>query len=308
MAAVAHDGAESLAGVHRNVRARLREAGIDEADLDARSLVLATTGLALTDLVARPDQPVAAADIARLDERVARRIAGEPVHRILGRRSFYGLELELSTDTLEPRPDTEILVDALRPHVERVIEGQGHCRILDLGTGTGAICLALLSLYPQAQGTGTDIARGALLTAVANARRLGVAERFVAVESDWYSAVDGRFDIIASNPPYIRSGEIESLSVEVRAHDPLRALDGGPDGLAAYRAIAAGASSHLTPGGIVGVEIGYDQHSAVADLFEAQGLALLEARTDLGSRDRILVFAAPQGNADDKHSGEFPGR
>lgn len=307
MAAVAHDGAASLAGAYRNVRARLREAGIEEADLDARSLVLATTGLALTDLVARPDQPVAAADIARLDERVARRIAGEPVHRILGRRAFYGLELELSADTLEPRPDTEILVDVLRPHIERVIERQGHCRILDLGTGTGAICLALLSLYPQAQGIGTDIAPGAVETASANARRLGLAERFAAVESDWYSAVESRFDIIAANPPYIRSGEIESLSVEVRAHDPLRALDGGADGLAAYRAIAAGAATHLAPGGAVGVEIGHDQRSAVKKLFEAHGLVLLDAHTDLGSRDRILVFAAPQGIADD-HSGKLPGR
>jgi release factor glutamine methyltransferase len=272
------------------IRADLRAAGTTSPETDARTLVLETLGLSLTDLLSRAENVVGEEDWDRLCKRAARRIAGEPVHRILGRRAFYGLELALSADTLEPRPDTEILVDALRPLVEATISRTGRCRILDLGTGTGAIALSLLLLYPEAEATGSDIAEGALETALRNAGAAMLSDRFSSVRSDWFEQIGGEFDIIASNPPYIRSKEIESLDEEVRAHDPRRALDGGHDGLDAYRAIAAGTGGHLASKGRVGLEIGYDQREQVTALFAAAGFDLLEVRRDLAGLDRVLVF------------------
>lgn len=284
------DKGSTAAALHKDLRNRFRAAGLATPELDARILVLETLGLSLAELLGRPDTPVAAAGRDELEERARRRLAGEPVHRIIGHRSFYGLDLALSPETLEPRPDTEILVDALKPRVEATIATNGCCRILDLGTGTGAICLALLSLYPEACGAGADISVEALRTAAANAARLGLKGRFSTVRSDWFSTVETKFDVIVSNPPYIRSRDMESLSKEVRAHDPHRALDGGSDGLDAHRRIAAGSAACLTVAGSVGVEIGFDQRREVTALFEESGYTLVEARADFSGNDRVLIF------------------
>ncbi|MGH6807215.1 MAG: N5-glutamine methyltransferase family protein, partial [Ensifer adhaerens] len=172
----------------------------------------------------------------------------------------------------------------------RTVAAKGSCRLLDLGTGTGAICLALLSTVLEARGTATDISEDALATASANAELLGLSDRFEALRSNWFDEVEGRFDVIVSNPPYIRSSVVAELEPEVRLHDPAAALDGGDDGLDAYRAIALQAGHHLETNGVIGLEIGFDQKEAVAALFNAETFRLREEAKDLGGNDRVLIF------------------
>jgi len=285
------DVSVSLAELLRRARRRLTEAGVADAALDARLLVEHFSDTTRTDAVADPNRQVEAGVVEDVEAALARRAAGEPVHRILGFRDFYGLRLSLSKETLEPRPDTETLVEAVLPFVRQVAQDKGVCRILDLGTGTGAIALALLSAVPQATAVGVDVSPDALATAARNARDLGMAGRFATSESDWFEKITGRYDAIVSNPPYIAGEDIEALQREVRDFDPRRALDGGKDGLDPYRIIAAGAAAHLEKGGIVAVEIGHTQKDDVTALFSGNGFARLDTRRDLGGNDRVLAFA-----------------
>lgn len=281
----------TLGALHREARDRLAEAGIDNAALDARLIVEHFTGTSRAEAIANPECPVGAHAVAAVCDAVRRRIAHEPVHRIFGHREFYGLDLRLSSATLEPRPDTETLVDLCLPFLkERTAAGE-RCRILDLGTGTGAIALALLSQIPEAVAVGTDISAEALETAFSNANITGLKGRFDGIVSDWFEAVDGRFTLIASNPPYIRTRDIEALALEVRDHDPVKALDGGTDGLDAYRAIAAGARRHLEEHGRVAVEIGFDQRQDVIAIFEVEGFELGRSAWDFGGNERALMFS-----------------
>lgn len=279
-----------LSALHRNARRRLSEAGVEAADLDARLLVEHFTGTTRTDAVMRPEMIVASAARAAVEAALARRVAGEPVHRIIGHREFYGLDLMLSPETLEPRPDTETLVEAMLPFVRGCVARKGECRILDLGTGTGAIALALLSVAEQAVATGVDISEGALETAAGNAARHGLSDRFTPLRSDWFENIFGRFDAIVSNPPYIPTKHIDSLQADVRNFDPPRALDGGEDGLEAYRRLSEGASGCLAAGGTIGVEIGYDQKDAVTAIFHRAGYRLAKDVRDLAGNDRVLMF------------------
>lgn len=279
----------TLSNLYRTVRTRLTEAGIESAALDSRLLVEGVTGNTLEDIVCRPMREVTSDQADAVEQAVGRRIAGEPVHRILGWREFYGLKLSLSPETLEPRADTEVLVDAVLPFVRQCVAEKGNCRILDLGTGTGAITLALISQVPQATATATDIAPGALETARKNATVLGLADRFETVLSNWFDAIDGTFDLIVSNPPYIRSDIIAELDVAVREHDPMLALDGGDDGLDAYRAIAAGAAHHLEQNGMIGFEIGFDQAESVAEVFRESGFGIENLQQDLAGNSRVLL-------------------
>jgi len=281
----------TLAELLRLARQRLEASGIEDAALDARLLVEHFTGTSRSDAIARPDMVTQAQAVAAVEAALERRSAGEPVHRILGFREFYGLELSLSAQTLEPRPDTEILIDTILPFMRDVAAREGACRVLDLGTGTGAIALALLANVPDATAIGVDVSADALATAARNAAGLGLADRFTALRSDWFSQVNGRFHVIASNPPYIRSDDIAGLQAEVRLFDPVRALDGGEDGLQPYRVIAAQAVAHLEQDGAVVVEIGNTQRLEVISIFENEGFRLLEARRDLGGNDRVLLFA-----------------
>ena len=244
----------TLAALLADARQQLAAGGIADAALDVRLLIEAATGATLIEAIRAPDQAVDDDDARRLASYIARRLAGEPVHRILGHREFHGIDLALSDDTLEPRDDTEAVVELALETVGR--DRQRELSILDLGTGTGAIALALLTELPKARATATDIAKGATETARANAARAGLSDRFDAVCCDWFVGVEGRFDLIVSNPPYIPSAEIDGLAREVRRFDPPRALDGGRDGLDAYRAIASGAMAHLADRGTVVVEIG----------------------------------------------------
>lgn len=282
----------TLASLLLLARKQLDDAGMDSAALDARLIVEHFSRTSRTDAIARPDLPITRDISAAVEAALDRRLAGEPVHRILGVREFYGLKLALSPDTLEPRPDTETLVDAVLPFARAVVSRQGSCRILDLGTGTGAIALALLSEVPEATATGTDISDGALATATTNALSLGLGARFSASKSSWFGEISGRYDVIVSNPPYIPSRDIEFLQREVRDFDPRRALDGGEDGLDPYRIIANGADAFLNHGGIVAVEIGSTQNADVAQLFSKEGWQFSKAEKDLSGNDRVLVFMA----------------
>ncbi|WP_026790557.1 peptide chain release factor N(5)-glutamine methyltransferase [Pleomorphomonas oryzae] len=286
-------GGSTLSDLLADARRRLAAAGIDTAAIDARLLVEAATGASRLDLLAATDRPVAADAAARLDDWIGRRAAGEPVGRILGTASFYGLDFALGPDTLEPRPDTEVLVEVALGAVRSgripgvLSDGEG-LRLLDLGTGTGAIAVALLSKLAQARGLATDLSSGALEVAKGNAVRHGVSDRLDFAEGDFFAAVSGGFHLIVSNPPYIASSVIAGLDREVRLHDPLLALDGGSDGLDAYRTILGGIGEHLLAGGLLAVEIGWDQGEAVARLFAAAGLSDIEVHRDLGDRDRVI--------------------
>jgi len=283
-------GAPAVSAVVSAVARRFALRGLDTPLADARALVGGLLDLDLTALVLRPDRPVSAAERARIQAAAERRCAGEPVHRILGRRAFYGFDLVISPATLEPRADTETLIDTVLPLARRMAAGTDGLRILDLGTGSGAIVLAVLAALDGATAVATDLSVEALAVAGENAARLGLSNRLDLVESDWFDRVDGRFDLILSNPPYIPSADIAGLAPEVRDFDPPMALDGGEDGLSAYRAIARGAAGHLQPDGLVAVETGYDQHAAVTALFSQRGFDRHDRAKDLGGRDRVLVF------------------
>ncbi|WP_214469447.1 peptide chain release factor N(5)-glutamine methyltransferase [Mesorhizobium sp. dw_380] len=281
---------KALGPLLREARTRLAAADVDDPTLDARLIVEHFSGTTRTQAIADPERKIGDNSIAAIHAALRRRAGGEPVHRILGYREFYGLRLLLSPETLEPRPDTETLVEAVLPFVKAMAKREGACRILDLGTGTGAIALALLSAVPAATATGVDISAGALATATLNAGQLGLGDRFTALQSDWFEKVSGRYHVIAANPPYISSGDIGNLQDEVRDFDPRLALDGGVDGLGPYRIIAAEAARFLEAESRVAVEIGHTQHDEVTDIFRAAGYGLVGAFRDLGGNDRVLVF------------------
>jgi release factor glutamine methyltransferase len=265
---------QTVETARRALTARFRTHAIDSAELDARILVGAALRLDLTGVITAANRLVTAAEAARLEDFARRRLQGEPVARILGAKEFWGLPLQLSAATLVPRPDTETVVElalamsCAAPHLDR------RLRIADIGTGSGAILLALLSELPDAYGLGTDISVAALRTAKSNAARLGFAARADFVACDYAAALSGPFDLIVSNPPYVRSAEIMDLATEVRDHDPHRALDGGKDGLDAYRALVPEAARLLAFQGALIVEVGHDQSGELEGLMAAAGLTL----------------------------------
>jgi release factor glutamine methyltransferase len=270
---------ESLAGqtvetARCTLTARFRTNAIESAELDARILAGAVLGLDLTGMIAAARRLVTAAEAGRLEDLARRRLAGEPIARILGRKEFWGLPLRLSAATLVPRPDTEAVVELALEMLRAAPPPDRRLRIADIGTGSGAILLALLSEVPDAYGLGTDINVAALRTASSNAVDLGFADRAGFVACDYAAALSGTFDLVVSNPPYVRSAEIADLATEVRDHDPHRALDGGTDGLDAYRALIPEAALRLAPGGALAVEVGLGQSSVVEGLMTAVGLTL----------------------------------
>lgn len=272
-------------------RWRFAAAGLDDPATDARVLVCGLLDLNPTALLLHGEEAVGLEVVAQVEAAIARRLDREPVHRILGHRDFYGLDLALSVGTLEPRPDTEVLVDAILPHLRRMVSSGLKPRIVDLGTGTGAIALALLQECPEATAVGIDISDDALETALGNAERNGFGTRFSVRAGPWFENAPERFDIVVSNPPYIRSDVVLGLEPEVAKFDPMAALDGGLDGLDAYRAIAETAHEHIEMHGVIGLEIGFDQRVEVTQIFEDAGFFLIEARQDLGGNDRVLIFA-----------------
>jgi release factor glutamine methyltransferase len=271
----------------------LSEAGLDTPELDARLLLCHAAGLSHEACIARAHDLLAPDAALSLQAFVQRRACREPVSRITGTREFYGRRFEVDANTLDPRPDTETLIEAALDIAATKGWTGESLELLDLGTGTGCILITLLAELPRARGLGTDVSEAALNLAAVNAERCGVAARAAFLRSDWLDAVAGRFDLIVSNPPYIPAGEIESLADDVALYDPLLALDGGPDGLEAYRRIASRAARLLAADGILIVEIGAGQADAVAGIFGAAGLRLAEdrpVRRDLAGRPRAVLM------------------
>jgi len=267
---------------------KLDTAGIESAELDARMLLGGVLELDLTGLITAASRPITAEEAAQIATFARRRITGEPVARILSRKEFWGLPLQLSPATLVPRPDTETVVE-LALEIAREWAPERAFRIVDIGTGTGAILLALLHELPDAFGVGTDISPEALQTARRNAADLKLASRAAFVACDYAAALSGTFDLIVSNPPYIRSSDIAGLATEVRDHDPHRALDGGADGLAAYRALIPEAERLLKPGGALVVEAGQGQSADIEALMTGAGLTVgLPPKTDLAGIARAV--------------------
>lgn len=264
-------------------------AGIDSGMTDARALIGAALRLSRAQLLAQSDRLLEPREIAAIDALAARRMKREPVSRILGRKEFWSLMLDVTPDVLVPRPDTETLIEAALDYVVRGGLRLEPLRILDIGTGTGALMLALLQELPNARGVATDVSVAALHVARGNAERLKLASRCSFVACNLADGVQGRFDLIVSNPPYIARGAIALLDPEVRDFDPRLALDGGADGLDAYRAIAASVPPLLAPGGRLIMELGVGQAPPVTALFEAAKFIVLSVRNDLGGIARALI-------------------
>jgi release factor glutamine methyltransferase len=274
--------------IYRRAVTRLRAAGIESAQLDARVLLAHVLGVDAAQLIAASDDPVGPEAQDRFEQAITRRAAREPVARVLGVKEFWSREFALSPEALVPRPETETLIEAAllaRP------ERDAQLRVLDLGVGSGVLLGAIMLERPASFGVGVDRSPGAARTARDNFAALGVANRTYVICGDWGSAFGIGFDLVLANPPYVASGDIGALSAEVRDHDPVRALDGGADGLDAYRAILGDLGRLLAPRGIAVLELGDGQEQAVADLArDAQIEVNGPAHCDLSGVPRALVL------------------
>jgi release factor glutamine methyltransferase len=270
----------------------LRQGGIETPELDARLLLCHAASLSHEAFIARASEDLRPDAAALLEGAIARRLKREPVARIRGTREFYGRSFLLGPESLDPRPDTETLIDAALDIIGKKGWREEPLKLLDLGTGSGSILVTLLAELPRATGIGTDLSPRALAVAAANASAHGLASRAVFIAADWLDAIAGKFDLILSNPPYLAASEIAGLAADVAAYDPRLALDGGPDGLDSYRRIAARAREVLAGDGRLLVEIGPAQAEAVAAIFAGAGLRPDEAgspRLDLAGRSRVVV-------------------
>ena len=268
----------------------LIDGGLESARRDARLLLLAATGMTHADLLASPRQTLTLEQAHRLQAFLEERKKRVPVARILGEWEFWSLPFTLSAATLIPRPDSETVVAAALLNLGARRHDSEGVRILDLGTGSGCLLIALLHELPKARGLGVDLSEEALQIAAVNARRNQVGDRASFVQSDWHQAVVGQFDLIVSNPPYIAERVITGLEPEVRMHDPHLALSGGADGLAAYRVILPALSQLLAPNGVAVLEMGSDQSESLAQLAKPLGFEILGPYADFGARPRAYAF------------------
>ncbi len=264
------------------------QAGIEDAKVDARALICQALRIERARLIADSDRVLEAREVAALQALAARRLKREPVSRIRGRKEFWNLMLEVTPAVLTPRPETETVVEAALDLLGRDGMKLERLRMLDIGTGSGALLLALLSELPHARGLGTDISEEALAVARANAERNDLQDRCKFLACDIAQGIEGKFDLIVSNPPYVAQGDIATLAPEVRDYAPRLALDGGNDGLDCYRAIARQAPRLLGPGGRLIVELGAGQEAAVRALFTTAGLQVGASRADLAGIPRAL--------------------
>ncbi|WP_170449782.1 peptide chain release factor N(5)-glutamine methyltransferase [Ruegeria arenilitoris] len=265
--------------------ARLRAAGVDDPARDARVLLAHAARIEASRVTLIAPEELSPEIAERYEQLVSLRAIRVPVSHLLGEREFYGRRFRVSRDVLDPRPETEALIEAAL--------SQPFDRVLDLGVGSGCILITLLAERSSATGLGVDLSEAACLQASANAVAHGVQDRAEIQRSDWFDNIGGHFDLIVSNPPYIALDEMDDLSPEVREHEPRLALTDEADGLDAYRRIAAGAPDHLVPGGRLLVEIGPTQAQAVSALFDAAGLADIRVVPDLDGRDRVVGARMP---------------
>lgn len=270
----------------------LQEAGVEDGAGDSRILLMRASGFTRAEMIANPDALLTSEQHAGFAGMIERRCRREPVSRIAGYRPFWKHEFEIDASTLDPRPDTETLIEFILEHTRH--QRSADLKILDIGTGSGAIICSLLSELPNSRGVATDIDPAACAMARRNTVRLGLGERCQIVEADWADSAGGAFDIIVSNPPYIPAAQIALLAPEVRNWDPVLALDGGMDGLDAYRSIAAIASRILRPGGLLAVEIGQGQEADVAALFLHAGLTGAGGKRDLQGIWRVIAALKPE--------------
>lgn len=289
---VEHDRTTAMAtldDIYRKISGQLAEAGIDTPERDAEAFIEAVTGLGSSDFITRPDAVILATHRDSLEKYVARRLAGEPVYRILGVREFWGLEFEVTPDTLDPRPDTETLIEAALKWVRQQNLQDAPLRIVDLGTGTGCILLSLLSELPNASGVAVDYSYDAALVARRNAQKLGLDGRFSIIQGDWMSALAPEsFDLIVSNPPYIPNLDIATLSPEVKNHDPILSLSGGNDGLDCYKKIVSALKIHLKQHSHAFLEIGIGQLPDLSRLVDESNLCLCDSVADIAGIPRVV--------------------
>ena len=273
----------------REIAARLEDAGKPNPDSEAREIVMRALGLSREALITRAADGVAAEELGEINAILERRLAGEPLDHIIGEREFFGRAFRITPDVLSPREDTELLV---RTTLSELSATEAP-RVLDLGTGSGAIAITLLAERPDMSAVAVDISPYALLVAEENAQAHRVSDRLDLMEGSWFDHVEGRFDAIVSNPPYITDAAMESLEREVRDFDPALALAGGPDGLDAYRVIVGRACAHLQPGAPLLLEIGYDLAAGVEALMRSMGFEEVTTLADLAGHDRVVVGRAP---------------
>lgn len=290
----------SVAAHIARLQHKLSQAGIESGNLDARLLVQTATGLDHAGLILQAERVLTEKEVNQINALLTRRLRREPVSRILGEREFYGRTFAINGDVLDPRPDTETLVDKVLEIVRSDKSRPGHVNILDMGTGSGAIAVTLLAELPQARATATDISPKALAVARKNSVQLGVADRLRLVETSWCAGLSEKFDIVVSNPPYISSTEMALLDAGVSNFDPHLALEGGKDGLEAYRAIAAQAPDIMGKNAPLLLEIGFDQAEAVTGLFAQTGFVqypgMPKVSKDYGGNDRVVTLCWPAKN------------
>lgn len=299
VAASPPEAAVTIRGAVADLTRRFRVAGLETPGLDARLLVCHACNLSRDAYILYEGRALSALEAAAIDRNAARRLASEPVSRIIGKREFYGREFIIAPAVLDPRPDTETLIDVALKHVAQDGDGSRPLRILDLGTGSGCILLTLLAELPEASGIGIDIDPAALQIARANAKALSLNARSAFACMDWTAALNGEFDLILSNPPYIASQEIASLAPEVRLHDPHLALDGDEDGLSAYRRMTQDCIGMLRPGGWMLLEAGAGQAMEIVGLFGENGWfadrTAWELYPDLAGVKRVVAIKRQTG-------------
>ncbi|MDQ0464469.1 release factor glutamine methyltransferase [Caulobacter ginsengisoli] len=277
---------ETLVQAWKSSRAKLEAAGVDQPVIDARLMLEAAAGVSRMDILTDPQRALTDEQQATLDSYLDRRAKREPISHILGRKGFWKIMITVTPQVLTPRADTETVVETVLSQFPEAMK----FTMLDLGVGSGAILLAILAERPAAKGLGVDISEEALAVARENAANLDLAGRVSLLRGDWTAGLhDAQFDLVTANPPYIPSQDIETLDPEVRDHEPRLALDGGPDGLDAYRILAPEILRVLKPGGLFVVEIGFDQSLAVEALFKAAGAHDVKTKKDLSDRHRVVT-------------------
>lgn len=270
-----------------NAGKRLAAAGVEDAPRDARLLLQAASGLSPATLVGFPEREIDAAAAARFHGLVERRERREPMAHILGEREFWSLRFRVTADTLDPRPDSETLIQAV---LDRVTDRKAPLRLVDFGTGTGCLLLALLHDLPNATGLGVDLSAAALAIATENARGLGLERRASFCQANWDDGITPPFDIVISNPPYVARATIADLQPEVARFEPRLALDGGLDGLDAYRILLPATTRLLRPDGLAAFEVGRGQADSVAAIGTADGLRHIATVPDLGGIPRVVLW------------------
>ncbi len=272
---------------YKDIISQLSNSGIDSAEIDARFILEERCGITWSDILSDNGKGISSEQRELIKQDINQRISGKPLSRIYGEREFWGLPFEISEDTLDPRPDTETIIDLALGRFDK----SAFIDVLDLGTGSGCILISLLSEFENARGIGVDVSQDAVVMAQKNSIKNNVQSRIGFINGSWFDAVDGKFDLIVSNPPYIRSDVIPDLSDEVKNHDPILALDGGQDGLAPYEIIFSQIKNFLKPRGIGLFEIGYDQKDDVMRLAEKYGFAQRCVHLDMAGNPRVVEIS-----------------